>query len=180
MVSEFRKKKYLYLFNGLDSDASGTIEKKDFEKSAEMMAKSADGKVNDAKHKEYLDTMLKIWDGLQSQADSNKDGKVSADEWVALWDAYAKNPSSAHDWQKLYCKFSFQLLDTGNDGSIKSDEFVKVYEIWGFDKNDAVTSFEKLSKGKGSISWADFQELWEEYFKTEDANAPGNMLFGFK
>ncbi|CAK1587325.1 unnamed protein product [Parnassius mnemosyne] len=177
MVSEFRKKKYLEVFNTFDTDNSGTIEKKDFEMSAEMLAKCTNGKVDEAKHKEYLNTVLKIWDGLQSQADSNKDGKVSATEWVALWDAYAKNPSSAQDWQKLYCKFSFQLLDTGNDGSINSEEFVKAYEAWGINKNDAADTFQKLSKGKGSISWAEFQELWEEYFTTEDVNAPANMLF---
>ncbi|CAG4942930.1 unnamed protein product [Parnassius apollo] len=97
MVSEFRKKKYLKAFNTFDTDGSGTIEKKDFEMSAQMLAKSTDGKVDEAKYKEYLNTVLKIWDGLQSQADANKDGQVSANEWVALWDAYAKNPSSAHD-----------------------------------------------------------------------------------
>ncbi|CAK1583636.1 unnamed protein product [Parnassius mnemosyne] len=178
MVSEFRRRKYLEVFKTFDSDASGTIEKKDVEKSAEMLAKQC--KVDEAKQKEYLNTMLKIWDGLQSQADLNKDGHVTVDEWVALWDSYAKNPSSAHDWQNLYCKFTFQLLDTGNDGLINREEFVKVHEALGVNKNEAEDSFQKLSKGKASISLADFQELWKEYFTSEDAIAPGNFIFGFQ
>ncbi|XP_014367837.2 calexcitin-2 [Papilio machaon] len=176
MVSEFRKKKYLTIFGYFDTDSNGKIEKKDFETMAELVAKSPDGTINEVKHKEYLNALLAIWSGLQ-QADTNKDGHVSADEWVAQWDAYAKNPAAPLEWQKVYCKFSFQILDTGNDGSIDSDEFVKAYESWGFKKDDAAKIFGKLSQGKSTLSWAEFQKLWQEYFTSEDANALGNLLF---
>ncbi|CAH2044335.1 unnamed protein product, partial [Iphiclides podalirius] len=176
MVSEFRRKKYMEVFNSFDRDSSGTIEKKDFEIAAEEIAK-ANGKVDEGKRKEYLSTLLKIWEGIASQADSNKDGHVSAEEWVALWDAYAKNPSAAQEWQSVYCKFTFQLLDTGGDGTIDSGEFVKAYEAWGFKRNGAEALFEKMSGGKPAISWAEFQVLWKEYFAADDVNAPGNSLF---
>jgi hypothetical protein len=29
-----------------------------------------------------------------------------------------------------------------------------------------------------SVSWEEFQELWKEYFSTEDTNAAGNFIFG--
>ncbi|XP_013148037.1 PREDICTED: calexcitin-2-like [Papilio polytes] len=176
MVSEYRKKKYLDIFGYYDTDNNGKIEKKDFETTAAMLAKSPDGKIDEAKHKEYLNTLLAIWSGLQ-QADTNKDGHVSAEEWVAQWDAYAKNPASPYEWQKIYCKFSFDILDAGNDGSIDSDEFVKAYEAWGFKKEDAAKTFGKLSQGKSSLSWTEYQKLWQEYFTTEDTNAVGNLLF---
>ncbi|XP_068617950.1 calexcitin-2-like [Battus philenor] len=176
MVSEFRKKKYLEVFNAFDSDGSGTIEKKDFEMMAEGLAKSSDGTVDEEKHKVYLEILLKIWNGIQ-QVDTDKDGHVSADEWISFWDSYAKNPSNPSPWQKLYSDFSFQLLDPGNDGSIDSDEFVKAYVSWGFKSNDAAAIFGKLSKGKPSISRVEFDGLWKEYFTSEDVNAPGNLLF---
>lgn len=179
MVSDFRKKKLLHLFNKFfDRDGSGSVDKKDFEQAAENISKLRGWKQGDAKYKETLDALLKVWDGLQNVADANKDGEVTADEWVTMWEAYAKNPSSAYDWQNQYCKFIFQLEDASNDGAIDSEEFSTVYASFGLNKEEAVTAFQKMAKGKANVSWPEFQELWKEYFVTEEPNAPGNFIFG--
>ncbi|CAG4942933.1 unnamed protein product [Parnassius apollo] len=179
MVSDFRKKKLLHLFNQFfDTNSSGSVDKKDFELAAQKISQLRGWKEGDAKYKETLDSLLKIWDGLQSVADSDKNGEVTADEWVSMWEAYAKNPSSAQDWQNQYCKFTFNLEDATGDGSIDSEEFSSVYASFGLSKDDAVLAFQKLARGKSSITWPEFQELWKEYFVTEDPNAPGNFIFG--
>ncbi|CAH2044337.1 unnamed protein product, partial [Iphiclides podalirius] len=179
MVSDFRKKKLMYLFNQFfDSNKSGSIDKKDFELAAEQISKMRGWKQGDAKYKETLDSLLKIWDGLQSVADSDKDGQVTAEEWVNMWEEYAKNPSAAADWQNQYCKFIYQLEDASGDGAIDSEEFSTVFESFGLPKSEAASAFQKMSGGKSEISWSDFQALWREYFVTEDPKAPGNFIFG--
>ncbi|XP_013193755.1 calexcitin-2-like [Amyelois transitella] len=179
MVSDFRKKKLQHVFTTFfDTNKSGNIDKKDFELAIDNIAKLRKFTSGDAKYNEVKTTLLKIWDGLQSRADADKDGEVSFDEWVSMWDDYAKNPTAALDWQKDYCKFIFQLEDASNDGSIDSEEFSSVYASFGLNKSDAVAAFQKMSKGKSSVSFAEFQELWKEYFTSEDASAPGNFIFG--
>ncbi|XP_026749592.2 calexcitin-2-like [Galleria mellonella] len=179
MVSEFRRKKFQHVFTVFfDTNKSGNIDKKDFELAIANITKLRGWNAGDAKYNEVRDTLLKIWDGLQSRADSNKDGEVSFDEWVSICDEYAKNPTAAPEWLRIYSKFIFQLEDASNDGSIDSEEFSSVYASFGLNKNEAVTAFQKMSRGKSNVSWAEFQELWKEYFTSEDVNAPGNFIFG--
>lgn len=179
MVSDFRKKKLLHVFTTFfDTNKSGNIDKQDFDMAIENITRLRGWKAGDAKYNEVKTTLLKIWDGLQGRADANKDGEVSFDEWVSMWDEYAKSPNAALDWQKDYCKFMFSLEDASNDGSIDSDEFSSVYASFGLNKGDATAAFQKMSKGKANVTWAEFQELWKEYFTAEDAAAAGNFIFG--
>lgn len=178
MVSDFRKKKLLHVFNSFfDTNGSGTIDKKDFDLAIERISKLRGWTASDAQYKVLEETLNIVWNGLQG-ADSDKDGSVSQDEWISMWDDYAKNPSAASDWQNLYCKFIFQLEDASHDGSIDSEEFSSVYASFGLNKAEATTAFQKMSKGKASVSWDEFQQLWKEYFTTEDASAAGNYIFG--
>ncbi|XP_041981981.1 calexcitin-2-like [Aricia agestis] len=179
MVSDFRKKKLMYAFSSFfDENNSGTIDKKDFQLAAEQIAKMRGWASGSAQQKELESSLMKIWDSLQSHADKDKDGQISADEWLSMWEDYAKNPSAPLEWQKLYCKLIFDLQDASNDGSIDATEFSTVCESFGIKKDEAVTSFAKMAKGKSNISWAEFQQLWQEYFVSEDPSAPGNHIFG--
>ncbi|KPI99726.1 PREDICTED: calexcitin-2-like [Papilio xuthus] len=179
MVSEFRKQKLLHLFNiFFDIDASGSIERNDFVLAAENICKLRGWKSGDDKYKETLESLIKIWEGLQTAADADKDGKVTADEWVAMWETYARNPNSGADWQLAYCKFMFQLEDAGCDGAIDSEEFSAVYESFGLLREDSVAAFDVMSKGKPKVTWQEFQELWIQYFTSDNPNDPGNFIFG--
>lgn len=178
MLSDFRKKKLSFLYRFFDKDSSGTVEKKDFEQAAENITKLRGWKQGDAKYKETFDTLLKVWNDLESVADTDKNGAVTIDEWVSMWDKFAQNPSSAFAWQSLYCKFIFQLQDATGDGAIDSDEYIPVCVSFGRSEEEGVTAFKKMSKGKSTVSWSEFQELWREFFATEDPNAPGNFIFG--
>ncbi|KAM3956982.1 calexcitin-2-like [Aphomia sociella] len=179
MVSDFRKKKLLHVFTVFfDTNKSGNIDKKDFDLAIENITKLRGWSAGDAKYNEVKNTLLKVWSGLQGHADSNKDGEVSFEEWVSIWDDYAKNPAAAPEWQKDYSKFIFQLEDSSNDGSIDSEEFSSVYAAFGLNKEEASAAFTKMSQGKSNVSWDDFQGLWKEYFTSENVNAPGNFIFG--
>lgn len=179
MVSDFVKRKLQHVFTVFfDVNRSGSIDKKDFELAIEKVTKLRGWKSGDANYKETENTLMKIWSGLQSGGDSDNDGQVTFEEWTSLWESYAKNPSAAPEWQTLYCKFIFQLEDTSNDGSIDSNEYASVYTSFGLDKSECLAAFQKMSKGKSEVSWTEFQQLWKEYFTSEDVNAPGNFIFG--
>jgi len=38
--------------------------------------------------------------------------QVSHEEWVSMWNDYAKNPDNALDWQNRYMNFMFELEDS--------------------------------------------------------------------
>ncbi|XP_077288891.1 sarcoplasmic calcium-binding protein 2 [Arctopsyche grandis] len=178
-ISDFRKKKLLYVFNVFfDVNQSGTIEKKDFELAIEKICTLRGWTPNNPKYAETHETMIKIWDGLRQRADANKDGQVSVDEWCSMWDDYAQNPDRALEWQSRYMNFMFDLEDASNDGSIDVDEFTTVCSCYGLQATECKTAFNKMSKGKEVVSRDEFQELWKQFFSSEDASTPGNFIFG--
>nr|QEQ55814.1 juvenile hormone diol kinase [Heortia vitessoides] len=172
MVSDFRKKKLQHVFTVFfDTNKSGNIDKKDFDLAVEKVAGIRGWKAGEAPYKVLQDTLNALWEGIQT-ADANKDGEVTFDEWVSAWDTIDK------EWQILYAKFIFQLEDASSDGSIDSGEFSTVYASFGIDKAEAVAAFQKMANGKANVSWPEFEQLFKEYFTSEDVNAPGNFIFG--
>lgn len=168
MVSDFKKSKLLYVFKTFfDVNGSGNIDKADIDQLLQRVSKFSGWKAGDEA------VLNNIWTSLQSAADADNDGEVSQEEWISLWEK-----SSDAEWQNLYCKFIFSLEDSSDDGSIDSEEFSTVYAALGIPKAEATAAFQKMANGKASVSWAEFQALWKEYFTTEDKNAPGNFIFG--
>lgn len=179
MVSDFRKKKLLHVFHTFfDTDRSGDVDRKDFELAIEKIAQLRGWKAGEYIYEEAKKIAVTMWEGLQSQADKNNDGHVTADEWIQLWDEFAKNPEKATEWQMLYCRFIFQLEDAGMDGKIDANEFAALYVSFGLNKDECIDAFKKMAAGKEHVNWDEFQVLWKEYFATEDKDAPGNFIFG--
>ncbi|GAB0092381.1 sarcoplasmic calcium-binding protein 2 [Sergentomyia squamirostris] len=178
-ISDFRKKKLLYVFNVFfDINQSGEIDVKDFEQAIEKICTLRGWPAGSAKNKETYDCMIKIWEGLRSKADKDNDGQVSVEEWCNMWDAYAKDPSTVMDWQHRYMNFMFDLEDASNDGTIDAVEFAQVCSCYGTDRKECEEAFAKMSKGAEEVSREEFAELWQEYFASEDPSAPGNYIFG--
>lgn len=169
----------MHVFNAFfDNNKSGSIDKKDFEVAIDKIAKLRGWNKGEIIYNYVQETVMKLWEGLQKEGDSDNDGEISVDEWIQMWDKFAKNPDKASEWQTLYCKFVFELEDATRDGAIDCEEFSSVYEAFGLDKEESIEAFKKMAKGKDTVTWPEFQELWKEYFITEDKDAPGNFIFG--
>ncbi|XP_069674945.1 calexcitin-2 isoform X2 [Periplaneta americana] len=179
-MSDFRRKKLLHVFNVFfDVNHSGTIEKKDFELAVERICKARGWKESDPKHTETKDILFKVWDGLRQKADANQDGQVSHEEWVTMWDDYAKNPDQALGWQNQYMNFMFELEDSSGDGTIDEEEFKSLCVSYGLSPDESTEAFGKFtSNNTVEITREVFADLWKQFFASEDPNAPGNYIFG--
>ncbi|KAI5632463.1 juvenile hormone diol kinase [Phthorimaea operculella] len=179
MVSDFRKKKYLHVFKSFfDVDGNGTVERQDFLIANHNLAQLRGYKPGDVTYELMKELLHSIWDGLIAQADKDGSGNISTDEWVQLWDDYAKDPSKGAEWQQLYCKAIFQMLDASLDGSIDADEYATVFKSFGRDEAKSKEAFTKLSGGKPTISQAEFEKLWTEFYTSENPSDAGNYIFG--
>ncbi|XP_037819641.1 calexcitin-1 [Lucilia sericata] len=178
-ISDFRKKKLLFLFNVFfDVNQSGEIDIKDFELAIERVCTLRGWAKDTPKNKQTHAVMLEIWEGLRSKADKDNDGQVSVEEWCNMWDAYAKDPSTVMDWQNKYMNFMFDLEDASTDGSIDVSEFALVCSSYGLEKKECEEAFAKMAQGNEEVTREQFAALWEEYFSSEDPSAPGNYIFG--
>ncbi|XP_008201337.1 calexcitin-1 isoform X1 [Tribolium castaneum] len=178
-ISDFRKKKLLYVFNVFfDVNQSGTIDRKDFELAIEKICSLRGWSSGTEHYKKTYDSMIQIWDGLRQRADSNKDGQVSVEEWASMWNEYAKSPENALEWQTQYLKFMFDLEDASGDGSIDVDEFTSVCSCYGLEPSECKEAFQKMSCGKKEVNYEQFEALWKQFFTSENPSDPGNFIFG--
>ncbi|KDR10594.1 Calexcitin-2 [Zootermopsis nevadensis] len=145
----------------------------------QRIRKTRGWKESDPKYSETKDILLKVWDGLQQKADANKDGQVSHEEWVSMWNDYAKNPEKALEWQNRYMNFMFDLEDSSGDGSIDEEEFKSLCVSYGLNPQDSAEAYNKFTSNKTvDITREVFAGLWKQFFASEDPNAPGNYIFG--
>jgi len=189
-LSDFRNKKFQYLFNVFfDTNRSGTVDKDDFDMAAEIptdcwlenICKVRGWKPGEAQYEKTKVVLNNVWLGLKDKADADNDGQVTREEWCKMWEEYSKNPSNTLEWQVQFRDFMFDLEDTSGDGSIDVDEFTTVCSSYHISKQDAEEAFAKFSaNGTVEIDRNKFAELWIEYFQSEDPAAPGNYIFGYK
>lgn len=175
MVSEVRKAKLNYVFDTyFDINQDGSIEKDDFDLAIENIAKCRGYNKGGPRYTDTETSFLKIWENLRAKADTNKDNKVSRDEWIALW-----SDAASEEWKTLYRDFMFRLQDANADGTIDSEEFVIVTSTFGVPVDEAKKSFLTISKNQTQeITPAVYGQLWGEFFTSDDKNALGNSIFG--
>jgi len=176
MVSDLRKKKLNYIFDTFfDINQDGSIEENDFELAIENIAKLRGYKKGGPRYQDTNDSFLKIWENLRSRADTNKDNKVSREEWIAMW---ASPDPVNNDWKTLYKEFMFRLQDANADGGIDAEEFVSVTGTFGVKADEAKKAFDKITAGGKEVNMAYYTELWGQFFTSDDAAAAGNCIFG--
>lgn len=177
-LSEFRKKKLLYVFNTFfDFNQSGAIDRKDLDLAIQRINENRGWSADNPKAQSIRDTLLKMWDNLRQGADTDQDGQVSREEWFQLWEEYAKNPSNPSEWQEAYMSVTFQLFDASGDKSIDENEFCNVCRYHGIAEAEAREAFKKLGVGQ-EITWDKFTNLWKQYFSSDEPTAAGNFIFG--
>lgn len=179
-LPEFRQKKLLFVFNVFfDVNASGTIEKKDFDIAMEKICRMRGYSPSDVKYQETQKALISIWEGLKAKADKDHDGQISHTEWYTMWEEYAKAPESALEWQKEYMNFIFDLQDSSADGTIDEGEFTTVCTGYGISEADCKLAFAKFtSNGTVEINREEFAKLWQDYFVGDDPTLRGNFIFG--
>lgn len=152
MLSELQIKNIGTVFNILDHDNDGEIEREDFEGIAAAIAEGV-GLAADSPHRErLLDGYLGWWEQIRSQADTDQDGRVTRDEYVTAVDQgmledpnYLERVAAAGD-------AVFDAADTDGDGQLAEAEMAGFYVAAGVSAEIASGAFQQLdSDGDGKI-----------------------------
>lgn len=175
--SAFREAKLKRMFDVYDVDNNGYIERKDYETVIDNFA-AARGLAPGSKEYEKLETAyLTVWEGLRSQADTNRDDLVSFDEMLAYNEDVMADPAKFEEQVLGIGQLLFELLDSDGDGYVKEGEYLQFAECLRFE-GDPV-SFARLdTSGSGMLSKAALMDRIREFYLSDDENAAGNWLFG--
>merc|ERR1719266_479836 len=152
--------RYMY-----DIDGNGALDKSDFECLA-VRNTVIEGKGNwdEAVFKKNQEVMANLWNEIAELADFNKDGEVSADEFMKAIEANCERKSFAEfpPAFKAFITGVFKAIDVDGDGSVGLTEF----------RVDCV------NRMAGGITLARYQELYAQFIGNPDETCNACYLFG--
>ena len=183
MLGHFQRQKSHHYFDLIDRDEDGYIDGEDFELQASRLADRRDlsGEAREA----LKDQMMRWWEQLCATADANEDDQVSREEWDRFWEAINATVEEGDEDETAQMmksleragKVTFQTIDTTGSGEITEDEYEDWLVAWGAE--GSAEAFDELDRnGSGTLSEEDLVEATKEFYLSNDADAPGNFLYG--
>lgn len=183
-LSEFRKRKVVRAFHACDLTGDGELTVKDWEERTRRTAAQFGIEVGSARYEQLSKQQTDYWRQYQQVADVNRDNVITLDEWVQaheqIWAPDMRDSFAAG--ARATCDALWELIDSDGDGRVNLDEFTrynKGYVNVGEDESWIAKVFHALdTDGNGTLSKDEYVAAVIDWAYSEDADAPGNGLFG--
>ena len=178
MLSEIIKNKMIARFKFYDANSSGTLEASDYETMVQRMTSARNLEPGSEEYRTLHDKMMNEWEQLQKHADTSSDQKVTLKEWLVYCEQLIAD-RAVYDVVVIgQADAIFETFDTDKRGTVSVDEFIAYYDAYGQDAESARKNFGTINRGAPEMTKSRLLEIMEEFHFSEDANAPGNFLWG--
>lgn len=183
MLGHFQRQKSHHYFDLIDRDEDGYVNGEDFEIQADRLADERD--LPDDDREALRAQMQGWWNQLCATADVNDDNRVSRTEWEQFWDAIQATVEEGNDEEKAQMMNSleraggvtFRTIDSTDSGEVSEAEYADWLDAWGGSGSEE--AFKHLDRaGDGYLTKEDVVEATKEFYLSNDADAPGNLLYG--
>lgn len=175
MASEFQRHKIAGVFNAMDADNDGFLEKADFEDLTARWTGTRGWAPGSEGHTRLTTIMMGWWDTLLAASDLDRDNKVTLDEVLLVVDRLGAMTDAVTGTAGAM----FEAIDENGNGEISAAEYRQLIETWTGCETDTDDIFPLLDlDGDGHISQAEFTELWTEFWAGDDPDSPGTWVFG--
>ncbi|MGO1052509.1 EF-hand domain-containing protein [Crossiella sp. CA198] len=168
------------VFDALDVTKDGIISAADFTALAEGVAAQLVPDAEEHRRQDIVTAFLGWWAQIERDADTDGDGQVSREEFVAATErGLADNPDYLDEAYAKVAETVFEVLDRDGDGNISREEYIAMYASAEVSAEIAESAFERIDQnGDGVIDYAEFRAALQEMFTTSDPDAPGAGLLG--
>lgn len=179
MLSELHDRKATHYFNLIDEDGNGIVEASDFALRAQRLA-TTQNVTTEVRREELREQVESWWDHICIIADFDGDARVTLPEWKAYWHSIQRGVERGdRTLQTLHraARSTLRAVDCNNDGRITSMEYAAWLEAWGGEGSEE--AFAQLDRGgKGFLNEEDLVVAVQEFYLSDDPEAPGNALYG--
>ncbi|MFD6181869.1 EF-hand domain-containing protein [Streptomyces goshikiensis] len=168
-------------FAMLDVDGDGNLREEDLLALSNRLAAAFDLSGEATKIARLREAFAQLWTHDLSTMDADRDGQLDRAEFIA-----GMRKAVANDREGILQRLSvmvdawMDICDTDGNGLIDEDEFQTMYiKSLGADPSDLKVAFAKLDTDRnGTLGREEIRRATEEYYTSEDPQAPGNWLFG--
>jgi Ca2+-binding EF-hand superfamily protein len=176
MLSEFRRRKLSAGFTELDVNGDGHIDSDDIELLVKNHGDAYGFPEDTPEYAELAQRTRAIWEQIKL-FDSDGDGVVSLDEYVDGFEAFLSRRDVFLESMDVLVDSFYEMADQDRDGALAERELILHFRAWNHSEEQAREAFPRLDRnGNGAISKEDWMANLEEFYFSEDPQAPGNWL----
>ncbi|MFI6046598.1 EF-hand domain-containing protein [Nocardia sp. NPDC051321] len=160
-------------FDLLDANGNGVLDESDFQMLAERIITGLGEPPNSAKARAVMASHQGYWQGLLAHADTNGDGVVSMEEYVAA----ITGPAANMAYLRPYAESVAAICDRNDDGMIDRAEYANYMRLVGFDADKADAMFDKLdTAGVGEIAATEWADVICRYYTSAAEDPVADLL----
>ena len=182
MLSDLQREKITHYFHSvLDQDKNGVLEENDFKEISESLCVLWGYKPGTPDYKHVMEIGYNNWKLFQ-QFFEKQGGTANEQQFLSFFEAML-SPGGEAVYEKFVLKSMgniFDSFDHNGDGVISINEYSDMFMCYHIPIKYSAKAFIKLDRnGDDSITKQELLKAINEFFKSNDPDAPGNWLFGF-
>lgn len=186
MLGKLQEYKLTHYFNVYDKDRDGFITKDEFLHMAYGLAELRGRDMSDPRVRDTVADLENWWQGLRQMADANRDDRVSRQEWLAFWtavsDAIGEEAMTGAKTTLGLLKGSVNVIYAALDADANQLVTLPEFQQWATAmrlEGDSAAIFARLdANGDGVMTLGEATQMIQEFFLSNDPEAPGNHFFG--
>jgi Ca2+-binding EF-hand superfamily protein len=182
MLTDLQTKKLTHYFNLLDYDNNGIVEKSDFTAIAENLCVLWGFREGTEKYNYYIQVFGQGWDDFRNLVENLDKDKASLVEWLEFGDRFIVNGTEEQyeKYVKMVAREIFDCFDSNGDGYISLEEYIDLFMAYRIEVRYSAKAYTRLDRNSDDLlSKDELLSAVDEFFKSDDENAPGNWLYGF-
>ncbi|MGW7272063.1 EF-hand domain-containing protein [Streptomyces sp. NPDC054864] len=175
MASQFQHDKLEAMFEAFDADRDGYLQEGDFEALSARWGRLPGVEPGTELRARVDEVCRGWWRILLAAADTNRDNTVDMGELLSVVDQL---PTMRQEVAAT-ADTIFDAVDTDKDGRISPTEHERLVETWHGQPRETRDIFPLLDHdGDGYLTRAEFAALWIQFWISDDAAEPGNLMCG--
>jgi Ca2+-binding EF-hand superfamily protein len=163
------------LFDLLDHDENGVIERTDFEQLADALVTAGTDNPNAPSAKAVSEAYGQAFDQFAKHVDTDANGAIDRDEFHAAMATQSDREARFDEIWGPTCDVEFDNVDIDGDGQLDGDEFAALMAGFGQSSQSASVAFDRLATD-GVITRRAYYHAWKAYVTSDDDSADANMM----
>ena len=179
MLTDFQKRKLTALFNLYDVDKNGFVDQADFEQVVQNLATPLRLQPGSPEYTRLHAAHMAIWNNVQQLAGAPGRQRVTQEEFVAGYDRLLSVKDTFLATIGNFADSIIELSDRDGDRRLSQQEYVANLRGFKADEAAANEAFRRLDRnGDGYLTHDQISRYVEEFFYSDDPEAPGNWMLG--
>lgn len=179
MLTDFQKRKLIALFDMYDADKNGLLEQADYEQIVQNLATSLHYQPGSPEYARLYADHLAVWNATYQLCGAPGSQRVTQEEYVAAFDQLLSDKDNYQAIVGNWADSLIELSDRDGDGRLSQQEYVTNLRNFNTSEAAANEAFRRLDRnGDGYLTRDEILRRVEEFFYSDDPQAPGNWLVG--